>query len=53
MWLWDVTTYTDEKIIVNNQKGINSHYYKPGPFSTMERMERRYIEWILQELSDK
>jgi len=53
MWLWDVTTYADEKIIVNNQKGINSHYYKPGPFSTMERMERRYIEWILQELSDK
>ncbi|MDH3613242.1 MAG: hypothetical protein OES10_08160 [Gammaproteobacteria bacterium] len=23
---------------------------KPGPFSEMEKLERRYIEWILQEL---
>ena len=53
MWLWDVTTYADEKIIVNNWKGVNSRYYRPGPFSGMERMEQRYIEWILQELSNK
>ena len=53
MWLWDVTTHADEKIIVNNWKGVSSRYYRPGPFSGMERMERRYIEWILQELSDK
>jgi len=52
-WLWDVTTHADEKIIVNNWKGVSSRYYRPGPFSGMERMERRYIEWILQELSDK
>jgi len=52
-WLWDVTTHADEKIIVNNWKGVNSRYYRPGPFSGMERMERRYIEWILQELSNK
>jgi len=53
MWLWDVTTHADEKIIVNNWKGVNSRYYRPGPFSGMERMERRYIEWLLQELSNK
>lgn len=53
MWLWDVTTCADEKIIVNNWNGVNSRYYRPGPFSGMERMERRYIEWILQELSNK
>ena len=53
MWLWDVTTYSDEKIIVNNWKGVNSRYYRPGPFSGMERMEQRYVEWILQELSNK
>jgi len=53
MWLWDVTTYADEKIIVNNWNGVNSRYYQPGPFSDMERMERRYVEWILQELSNK
>lgn len=53
MWLWDVTTHADKKIIVNNWKGVKSRYYQPGPFSGMERMERRYIEWILQELSNK
>jgi Rieske 2Fe-2S family protein len=51
-WLWDVTTQADEQIIVNNWKGVNSRYYRPGPFSRMERMENRYVEWILQQLSD-
>ena len=50
-WLWDVTTEADKTIIVNNSKGVHSRYYKPGPFSGMERLERRYIEWILQELA--
>lgn len=50
MWLWDVTTKADKEIIVNNWRGVNSRYYRPGPFSKMERMESRYVEWILQEL---
>jgi phenylpropionate dioxygenase-like ring-hydroxylating dioxygenase large terminal subunit len=49
-WLWDVTTQADERIIVNNWKGVQSRYYRPGPFSGMERMEGRYVEWILQQL---
>jgi len=49
-WLWDITTEADKTIIANNSKGIHSRYYKPGPFSEMERLERRYIEWILREL---
>ena len=52
MYLWDVTTYADEKIIVNNWRGVNSRYYRPGPFSRMERMENRYVEWILQQLQE-
>ena len=51
MWLWDITTNADEKIIVNNWKGVNSRFYKPGPFSGMERLERRYTEWIVQQLA--
>ncbi len=51
MWLWDVTTCADEKIIVNNWKGVVSRYYEPGPFSEMERLERRFTEWVLQELA--
>jgi Rieske 2Fe-2S family protein len=49
-WLWDVTTQSDKEIIVNNSRGVHSKYYQPGPFSGMERAERVYIEWILQEL---
>ena len=49
-WLWDVTTQADKEIIVNNSKGVHSKYYEPGPFSTMEVMEARYLDWILQEL---
>ena len=49
-WLWDVTTQADKSIIVNNSKGVHSRYYEPGPFSGMERAEKIYIDWILQEL---
>jgi Rieske 2Fe-2S family protein len=52
MWLWDVTTYADEKIIVNNWKGVRSRYYRSGPFSGMERAEGIYVNWILQQLRD-
>jgi phenylpropionate dioxygenase-like ring-hydroxylating dioxygenase large terminal subunit len=51
VWLWDITTESDKEIIVNNWKGVNSRYYKPGPFSKMERNESRYVEWIVSELS--
>jgi phenylpropionate dioxygenase-like ring-hydroxylating dioxygenase large terminal subunit len=49
-WLWDITTQADKSIIVNNSKGVHSRYYEPGPFSGMERAEKIYIDWILQEL---
>ncbi len=49
-WLWDVTTLADKEIIVNNSKGVHSKYYRPGPFSGMEDLAQRYIEWILLEL---
>ena len=50
MWLWDVTTYKDEKIITDNWKGVRSRYYRPGPFSGMERAESCYVQWLLHEL---
>ena len=49
-WLWDTTTLLDEKIIVNNWKGVNSRFYQPGPFSRMEDPEKLYTEWIIHEL---
>ena len=50
-WLWDVTTMADKTIITNNAKGIHSKYYRPGPFSLMERAEANYVDWLLQELA--
>lgn len=49
-WLWDVTTQADEKIIMDNWKGVQSRFYRPGPFAGMERLEQRWVEWILREL---
>jgi Rieske 2Fe-2S family protein len=49
-WLWDITTQADLGIIANNAKGVRSKFYEPGPFSTMEKAENVYIDWILQEL---
>ena len=50
MWLWDITTYADEKIIVDNWKGVRSRYYQPGPLSGMERSEQLWLAWVLHEL---
>ena len=50
MWLWDVTTYADETIIVNNQKGVNSIKYQSGPYTDKEHSTRRFIKWYLSEL---
>jgi Rieske 2Fe-2S family protein len=40
----------DETIIINNWKGVQSRYYKPGPFSQMEEEEQEFVDWVLQEL---
>lgn len=50
IWLWDITTIADVTIIANNWKGVNSKYYQPGPFADMEVDEKRFIDWVLQEL---
>jgi phenylpropionate dioxygenase-like ring-hydroxylating dioxygenase large terminal subunit len=51
-WLWDITTHADKSIIVNNWKGVQSVFYEPGPFSRMEEMESRYIDWIIREMAE-
>lgn len=46
-WLWDITTVADKRIIENNQKGIDSSFYEPGPYTMMEYFARSFIEWYL------
>ena len=52
IWLWDVTTKADERIIVNNQRGINSRKYTSGPFSEKESTEKSFISWYLDHLRE-
>jgi len=52
IWLWDVTTQADEKIIVNNQKGVNSHFYRPGRLSEMEDFEQSFLNWYLNAMRE-
>ena len=47
IWLWDVTTIADKRIIERNQAGIDSRYYEPGPLSPMEDFTHRFLEWYV------
>ena len=48
--VWDVTTVADKLIINQNQQGVNSRYYRPGPYGPMESGTRSFTEWYLREL---
>lgn len=52
-WLWTVTTESDKSIILNNQRGVNSRYYAPGPLSEMEDFLTTFIEWYLEQIDVK
>jgi phenylpropionate dioxygenase-like ring-hydroxylating dioxygenase large terminal subunit len=50
-WLWRVTTEADKRITEDNQRGVNSMFYGPGPYAPMEYNLRAYIEWYLREMA--
>jgi phenylpropionate dioxygenase-like ring-hydroxylating dioxygenase large terminal subunit len=50
-WLWTVTSEADKRIIEENQLGVRSRYYEPGPYAPMEYNTRRYIAWYLREIA--
>lgn len=50
-WLWKVTSEADKRIIEQNQLGVNSRYYEPGPYAPMEANTRRYVDWYLREIA--
>ncbi len=53
VWLWDVTTIADKRIIEANQAGVNSRFFEPGPYGTMEKLTRRFSEWYLNIIRDE
>jgi Rieske 2Fe-2S family protein len=49
-WLWRITAEQDKTICENNQAGVNSLVYQPGPYSTVETSTRDFVAWYLQQL---
>ena len=49
-WLWDVTTKADKRIIEYNAEGVNSRYYEPGPYSSMEEYTWKFTSWYLRAI---
>ena len=50
-WLWRVTSEADQRIIEQNQQGVSSRYYRPGPYGPMERKLQRFVEWYVRQVS--
>ena len=50
MWLWHVTSIADKRIIDHNQQGVNSRYYRPGRYGSMEQGPRAFVEWYLAQV---
>jgi len=48
---WLLTAEQDWAICSNQQRGVNSHAYTPGPLSTFKEYNlERFLRWYLQEL---
>ena len=47
IWMWDVTTRADKRIIEDNRRGVNSRFFEPGPFTPMEYYTQAFTEWYL------
>ena len=50
VWMWDVTTVEDTKIIRDNQLGVNSRRYRPGVYSMRERGTTGFVNWYISRL---
>jgi phenylpropionate dioxygenase-like ring-hydroxylating dioxygenase large terminal subunit len=51
IWMWDVTSIADKRIIDFNQKGVNSRFYEPGPYTPMEVSTRSFVAWYLAKIA--
>lgn len=50
-WLWEVTAAADKHIVEENHRGVDSRYYRPGPYALpIERKTARLSEWYLSEM---
>lgn len=52
-WLWSVTTAQDKVLAENNQKGVESWAYVPGPYSLLEDSPNRFVQWYLEQVDPR
>ncbi|MEM7359413.1 MAG: aromatic ring-hydroxylating dioxygenase subunit alpha [Pseudomonadota bacterium] len=51
-WLWHTTTLEDEYIIMRNSKGVNSSFFRPGPYHPEhEYLCLKFVEWYVHNIS--
>ncbi len=51
--LWDFTTKEDKFIITQNNQGVNSSFYEPGPYSPVfESLCNNFIRWYLEVIGE-
>ena len=51
-WMWRVTGEEDVRICEDNQKGVNSRRYTPGPYSLVEGYLEKFVQLYLSQLRD-
>ena len=51
-WMWTVTGLQDKTITENNQSGVNSRRYQPGPYSEMEQQLEDFVQWYFARLTE-
>ncbi len=50
-WLWHHTSLEDEYIINRNSEGLNSRFFKPGPYHPeFEATLQKFVNWYLHTL---
>lgn len=52
-WLWKTTSVEDKRIVEQNQAGVDSRFFEPGPYSAQEPYARRFVDWYLSELASR
>ncbi len=48
--IWDLTTKEDVRIVTNNQLGVSSYRFTPGPYHPKEEPARNAIRWYVRQL---
>jgi Rieske 2Fe-2S family protein len=51
IWFWKTTAEQDWKLIQDNQAGVNSSYYRPGPYVDVEGGPEQFANWYIAHLA--